>query len=113
RMSEAAVQAMLAASAALSYERQDVEAALAPVRSEADRGRQEILAAKLELEQQIKQLRAERDALAEEKLAWERAREPEPPRSASRLQTRSGYASGQGAPLYEVCEFHAHIGPEQ
>jgi uncharacterized protein (TIGR02680 family) len=113
QLGEAAVQAMFAASSALSYEQQSVEAALEPVRSEADRNRQDLVAAKLELEQQAKSLQAERDALAAEKTAWERTREPEPGRSPARQETRSGYAQGQGAPLYEVCEFHAHIGAEQ
>ncbi len=113
QLSEAAVQAMFAASSALSYEQQNVDAVLAPVRSEADRNRQEIVAEKLELEQQVKQAQAEREALEAEKTAWEQSREPEPTRTASRSRTRSGYGSGQGAPLYEVCEFLPHIGAEQ
>ncbi|MBD2870801.1 TIGR02680 family protein [Paenibacillus arenilitoris] len=113
QLNEAATQAMFAASSELSYERQSVEAVLEPVRSEVDRNRQEIMADKLEQEQRVKQLEAEREALAAEKLAWEQTREPEPARSRARSLTRSGYGAGFGAPLYEVCDFHAHIGAEQ
>ncbi|TBL70925.1 TIGR02680 family protein [Paenibacillus thalictri] len=113
QLGEAAIQAMFAASSALSYEQQSIEAVLEPVRSEADRNRQERLSIKLELEQQVKQLKEEWNILRAEKLAWEQAREPEPARSSSRIQTRCGYTEGQGAPLYEVCEFHAHIGQKQ
>lgn len=113
QLSETAAQEMFAASGSLSYEQQNVEAVLAPVRSEADRNRQGILTAKLELEQQVKQLLAEREALIAEKQSWERNREPEPVRSASRLRTRGGYGQGEGAPLYEVCDFHAHISEGQ
>ncbi|MFC4808835.1 TIGR02680 family protein [Paenibacillus sp. GCM10023250] len=113
QLSETAVQDMFAASGTLSYEQQNVEAVLGPVRSEADRSRQEIVAGKLDLEHQLKQLLAERDALTAEKQAWEQSREPEPVRSAARLRTRSGYEPGQGAPLYEVCDFHAHISEAQ
>jgi uncharacterized protein (TIGR02680 family) len=113
RLGEEAVQAMFAASSALSYEQQNVEPVLEPVRNEADRNRQELLAAKLELEQQMKGLKAEREALTADKLAWERTREPEPARSPARQETRSRYAQGRGASLFEVCEFHAHIGAEQ
>lgn len=110
QLSEPAVQEMFAASGALSYEQQNVEAVLEPVRSEADRNRQEIVGIKAELEQQVKQAVLERDALAAEKQAWERNREPEPARGASRARTRGGYGAGEGAPLYEACDFHAHIG---
>ncbi|MCA0758147.1 TIGR02680 family protein [Paenibacillus sp. N4] len=113
RLGEAAVQAMFEASSALSYDRQNVETVLEPVRIEADRNRQEIIAAKLELDQQVKQLKAEREALAAEKLTWEQNREPEPARSQARERTRSEYGPKQGAPLYEVCDFYAHIGAEQ
>jgi uncharacterized protein (TIGR02680 family) len=113
QLSEAAVQAMFAASSALSYERQGVDAVLLPARGEADQQKQAILMAKLEQEQQVKLIRTELAALAAEKQAWEQSREPEPARSESRALTRSRYGQGQGAPLYEVCEFYAHIGAEQ
>ncbi|MDG0809483.1 TIGR02680 family protein [Cohnella rhizosphaerae] len=113
RIGDEAVQAMLRASAELSYERQSLEPVLAPVRSEADRQRQALVEAKLALAQEAKLAQEELDRLAADKLAWERQREPEPARSESRRRTRSGYAPGEGAPLYELCEFQAHIGEEQ
>lgn len=113
KLSEAAVQEMFAASGALSFEHQRLEAVLEPVRGEADRSRQELVESRLALEQDVKRLLAERDALAAEKREWEQAREPEPARNAARVKTRSGYGPGQGAPLYEVCDFLPHIGAEQ
>jgi hypothetical protein len=104
---------MFAASAELSYEQQSVEAVLRPVSSEADKQKQAKLVAKLEQEQQVKLLKAGLASLEAEKLAWQQSREPEPTRSEARARTRSQYGQGQGAPLFEVCEFHAHIGAEQ
>ncbi|WP_010276142.1 TIGR02680 family protein [Paenibacillus senegalensis] len=112
KLGEHAVQEMLAASSGLSYEQQNVEAVLEPVRREADDRRQELMSSRLELEQQAKEIQAELDALHAEKQAWEQTREPEPARSSARIQTRAGYAERQGAPLYEVCEFLPHVNPE-
>ena len=113
QLTEDAVQSMLEASSELSHLEQNVDRVQEPVRREADRNRQALLAVKVELEQQIKQLQAEKEALAAEKREWEQAREPEPPRSPSRIRTRSRYGQGEGAPLYEVCEFQDHVSPEQ
>ncbi|WP_281890469.1 TIGR02680 family protein [Paenibacillus sp. YYML68] len=113
QLSEQAVQAMFAASSGLSYEQQAVDAVLQPAREAAEQQRQELTTARLELQQQVKLLEAELSALAAEKRAWEQSREPEPARTEARARTRSRYAPGYGAPLYEVCEFHAHIGSEQ
>lgn len=113
QLSEEKSQEMFGASSKLSYEYQHVDAVLEPVRREADSQRQAVVAARLELEQQMKQLQAERASLIAEKLEWEQTREPEPVRSVSRSRTRSEYGPGLGAPLYEVCDFHSHIGQEQ
>lgn len=51
-----------------------------------------------------------------QKRAWQQSREPEPERSEGRMRTRSGYGTdgtGQGAPLFEVCEFLAHTSPRE
>ncbi|MFC4098474.1 TIGR02680 family protein [Paenibacillus xanthanilyticus] len=112
-LDEDAARQLFAASQALSYERQSVDAVLDPVRSEADRQQRDILGRKAGLEQQVKQQQTELELLAAEKRAWEQSREPEPGRSESRARTRRAYMSGQGAPLYEVCDFHSHIGVEQ
>lgn len=113
KLGEAAVQQMLAASSELAFERQQIDAVLEPVRAEADRSRHEVLEERLGLEQELKQVQADRDALAAEKREWEQAREPEPSRRSARARTRSGYGAGQGAPFYEVCDFLPHIGAEQ
>ncbi len=112
-LSEVAVQAVLRASSELSYEQQSMEAVLEPVRGEAEQARQSLVKQRLEREQQLRQLQAQRDELAAEKLAWEQSREPEPNRSAARQRMRAEYGEGQGAPLYEACEFRAHIEADQ
>ncbi|KEO80917.1 TIGR02680 family protein [Tumebacillus flagellatus] len=45
---------------------------------------------------------------------WKNQREPEPPRSASREQTRGTYADRNitGVPLYAACEFHPQVREE-
>lgn len=109
QLDEDSSRELFAESSELSYERQSVEAVRQPVERAANRRKEELLSARLELEQQVKRQQAELDELKAEKQAWERTREPEPPRSAARAQTRSGYAAGDGAPLFEVCEFLPHI----
>ncbi len=113
RLDETAVQSMFSASSVLSFKQQDVESVLRPARQAAEQQKQEFLILKLEQEQKVQALKADLDQLAEEKKSWEQSREPEPPRTESRVGTRARYGQGQGAPLYEVCEFHPHIGPEQ
>ncbi|WP_168120139.1 TIGR02680 family protein [Paenibacillus sp. HB172176] len=113
RLDESTAQAMFAASGALSYERQAVEAVLQPVRSEAERQRQTIWREKLELDRQVDSEQADWEQLAGEKRAWEQSREPEPLRSGARTATRSKYGQAAGASLYEVCEFHPHVSAEQ
>lgn len=109
QLGEEAVQAMFAASGVLSYEHQHVDAVLQPVRVEADALRQRLMAAKAERGQRLRLLEAEHAALAAQKAEWEQAREPEPPRSAPRMETRGRYGAGQGAPLYEACEFRPDV----
>ncbi len=113
RLCETAVQAMFAASGELSYEQQGVDAVMLPARQEAEQQKQAMIMAKLEREQELRQLETELAGLAAEKRAWEETREPEPARSDARSLTRSRYGKGQGAPLYEACEFLPHIGAEQ
>lgn len=112
RLGEQAARELLTASSELSYEQQNMEAVLEPARREADESRQALMAARLELERQAKEAQAELAGLMAERQAWEQTREPEPPRSPARSNTRSGYTAGQGAPLYEVCEFLPHVLPE-
>ena len=46
---------------------------------------------------------------------WKNQREPEPPRSAHRENTRGMYSERQitGVPLYAACEFQAHVSEER
>lgn len=113
QLTEDAVQSMFAASNELSHEEQNVDRVQEPIWREADRNRKQLLVAKAELEQQINRLQEEREALTAEKRTWEQTREPEPARSSSRMATRSRYGQGEGAPLYEVCEFYDHVPHEQ
>ncbi|MEK3883657.1 TIGR02680 family protein [Paenibacillus sp. PL2-23] len=113
KLGEEAVQRMFAEIGSLSYERQEMEGVIRPVRHEAEQQRQSLVMDKLEQEQQVKLLQEELAGLTAEKRAWEQTREPEPARSDARALTRSRYGEGQGAPLYEVCEFHSHIGSEE
>jgi uncharacterized protein (TIGR02680 family) len=113
QLTEEAVQSMFAAINELSYENRDVNRVQEPIRREAERKRKELLAAKVELEQHIKGQQEEKEALEAEKRTWEQTREPEPARSSSRIATRSRYGQGEGAPLYEVCEFYDHVPPQQ
>lgn len=113
QLGEKAVQDMLSASSALSYDQQNVEAVLEPIRLEVDASRQHLISDRLVLEQQKKEQEAALEALRGERRAWEQSREPEPPRSPARVRTRGGYGAAQGAPLYEVCEFLPHLSAEQ
>lgn len=113
QMEDQAVQEMFSASNELSFEQQNMDAVLEVVRSAADRIREQLVAARLDVEQLVKQKQAERETLVAEKQEWEQKREPEPPRSASRVETRQRYRDRKGAPLYEVCEFQPHIWPEK
>ncbi|WP_446681759.1 TIGR02680 family protein [Cohnella nanjingensis] len=110
-LGEEAVRHLFEASADLSYERQRTEEVLLPAKAEAERQIQSLVRQRLEIEQQAKSVRAERDRLAEERREWQQSREPEPPRSAERIATRAGYGARQGAPLYELCEFRGGLSP--
>lgn len=112
-LGEEAVRQLFEASADLSYERQDVDAVLRPAKAEAERQTQELVRLKLEFEQEAKSVRTERDKLEAERREWQQSREPEPPRSAERAATRSAYGAGQGAPLYELCEFRGDVNPRE
>lgn len=112
QLGEQAVQEMLAASSVLTYEQQNVEAVLEPVRREAENSRQELIALRMDLERQVKEMQAELEVLRAERQAWQQTREPEPPRSTARMHTRSSYSNGRGAPLFEVCDFLPHVDPE-
>ncbi len=113
KLGERAVQLLFEASADLTYEHQDMEAVLRPAKEEADRQKQSLVVDKLGLEQQAKLIRDEVRKLEAEKREWQSAREPEPPRSEARIATRSGYGAGQGAPLFELCEFSGSLSPQE
>ncbi|CAM4351438.1 TIGR02680 family protein [Paenibacillus alkaliterrae] len=113
QLGERAVQLMFEASAGLSYEQQAVETVLLPVKAEADVQTQALVVRKLEREQEVKRLLAEREQLEAAMREWQHSREPEPARSEERVRTRGGYGAGQGAPLYELCEFRAHLSAKE
>lgn len=113
KLDEAAGQEMFAAIGELGYERQELETAAKPVRAAAETIRQSLVLERLEGKRQVQQLQAELADVLEEKRAWEQSREPEPPRSEARARTRSRYSRGEGASLFEVCEFYSHIGDRQ
>jgi uncharacterized protein (TIGR02680 family) len=113
QLSAQAVQQMFAASGELSYEQQSLEAVLRPISIEVELQKQEIIVAKLEQEQEVKLNKARLEELEAEKSAWQHSREPEPVRSTERTLTRSSYGTGQGAPLFEVCEFHSRTSPQE
>ncbi|XID92312.1 TIGR02680 family protein [Paenibacillaceae bacterium WGS1546] len=113
KLGEQAVQLLFEASADLTFENQDMEAVLRPAKEEADRQKQALVVRKLELEQQAKLVGDEVRKLEAEKREWQSAREPEPPRSEARIATRSAYGPGQGAPLFELCEFRGSLTPQE
>jgi uncharacterized protein (TIGR02680 family) len=113
QLREQAVQKMFAASGELSFEQQSLEVVLRPVNNEAELRKQELIVAKLEQEQEVKLRKAKLEELEAEKRAWQHSREPEPVRSAERALTRSGYGAGQGAPLFEACEFHPRTSTQE
>jgi uncharacterized protein (TIGR02680 family) len=65
-------------------------------------------------EAEKKRLLDEERRKAAELQAWKHQREPEPPRSLCREETRATYAKRQvvGVPLYAACEFQPHV-PEE
>jgi uncharacterized protein (TIGR02680 family) len=105
--------AVLRAADQLTFENRDFLAVRQPVWEAADDWKSELLREEAALAQQLKEAKLREAQLIEEKNSWEQAREPEPPRSASRLRSRSGRKQGQGAPLYEVCEFQPHLSEEK
>jgi len=113
KLSDETVRAMFTASGELSYERQSLDDVLRPISAEAEGQKQELIVAKLTQEQSIKLRKAEIAELEAQKREWQQSREPEPQRSVGRTRTRSGYGIGQGAPLFEVCEFLAHTSPQE
>lgn len=74
--------------------------------------RETLVARRLEMEKQRKDLLVERANLQEEKLGWEQSREPEPRRSAARVKYREAKAGRGGAPLFAVCDFRSHVSGE-
>lgn len=113
RLGEHTVRLMFESSADLSYEQQAVDRVFRPVKSEADAQTQALVVRKLEQEQEKKRIVAEREQLQEAVREWQHSREPEPVRSKERMRTRSGYGAGEGAPLYELCEFRSHLSVEE
>lgn len=68
---------------------------------------------RLQLQHQKKNLELEKQQLEELKQTWETSREPEPARSEARIRERMLRKEGEGAPLYAVCDFQAHIDEQQ
>ncbi|PWK04931.1 TIGR02680 family protein [Tumebacillus permanentifrigoris] len=66
---------------------------------------------RLELRNTQEHLKKELAETKAELQGWQEQREPEPPRTEARVQTRLSYAAGdiQGVPLYESCEFRREV----
>ncbi|MDI3257667.1 MAG: TIGR02680 family protein [Kyrpidia sp.] len=88
----------------------------APVRSALADAERNIGGQLLQLRHERRLVENERDQLKSELAAWLERREPEPPRSPARQQTRErrqreAFEKGTtaGAPLYRVCEFRDEV----
>ncbi len=83
-----------------------------PLLGRYEAAREALVARRLDMEKQRKDLLAERAGLQEEKLGWERSREPEPGRSAARMNFREVNTGRGGAPLFAACDFRPHVSDE-
>lgn len=72
--------------------------------------REDITAQRLSWQSQLQNHRMEKDKLTGEWQQWKNLKEPEPPRSAARENTRSKRAADSGAPL---CEFRPGLSEEE
>lgn len=106
---EEAFAAMLRAASELAFEHRDFDAVRKPAWEAAERWKRERMNEEADLLLQLKEARVQEAKLLEEKEQWERAGEPEPSRSEARSRTRARRQAGQGAALFEACDFLSHI----
>jgi uncharacterized protein (TIGR02680 family) len=83
-----------------------------PIRQAYDTQKERLSGERLAVNQQRENLAQDKSVLEAEKLGWEQMREPEPKRSEARATTRFVRDAKSGAPLFAVCDFHAHVKEE-
>lgn len=99
----------LAAISAFGSEAPAYEAVRQPAVIAFEKAREKQVERRLHLQRERDALLEERGRLREELREWERSKEPEPTRSEARMKTRRVKKAGEGAPLYEVCDFRTGL----
>lgn len=93
-------------------EQTSLEPVRGPLLDRYEAARDRLVARRLDMEKQRRDLLAERSSLQEEKRGWEQSREPEPGRSTARAKFREANAERCGAPLFAACDFRPHVGDD-
>ncbi|MBD2862507.1 TIGR02680 family protein [Paenibacillus sp. IB182363] len=86
-------------------ESRSLEAVRAPMLLSLAARREQLAGERMQLQYKRKELAGKQAHIAEEIRTWEASREPEPQRSEARARHRLMREAGDGAPLYEVCDF--------
>ena len=107
--SEEQLRAVFAAVTAYGPDSRSLDAIRAPLRDAQQSGLRLLAEQLAELKQTKRELADKREQLKAEKAAWETSREPEPARTEARERRRRMAGTGQGAPLYAVCDFHPSV----
>ncbi len=103
------VRAILSVLREYGPQRQDTEPFRRPIAELEEAQRSKLLERRSEWLERRRQLLEQAERLAEEKREWETSPEPEPNRTEPRSRSRANRSVGQGAPLFEVCDFQPHL----